>query len=479
MTNRTCVRCTKYLNSFSVGSLMSIILGICKPIEALTTDEEILGLAAATASYAPDGILTSVMGNVGMACQPFVTTQHSPNEEYLISGIDKTMLVFDGRLDNRAELLASLELSDRTISDSGILLMAFGRWGEGCFAKLVGDWAVVLWHHAKRTLYLARDHAGSRSLYYLRRRSALTWSTYLETLIALRSTDALDDAYVARYLSGSPIGSLTPYRGVYSVPPAHFVAICGSQVRVSEHWSPLKNNEILYRTDKEYEDQFLTLFRQAVERRSAIGDRIIGQLSGGMDSTAITCMSDLIRRSQGCPIGDLLDTVSYFSASEPDWNEVPFVAVTEARRGKVGIHLNVPSEDALFEPLDRGSRYLLPGVSKASITFQNQLQEATNHLRPRAILSGIGGDEVLGGVPTPLPELANSLVQLDLLRLIRQGLSWSIANRTPLLHLLSRISSGTMFRSARRIKDLLLPGRVSCSRGTWKRKSTRSRSRNG
>jgi asparagine synthase (glutamine-hydrolysing) len=74
------------------------------------------------------------------------------------------------------------------------------------------------------------------------------------------------------------------------------------------------------------------------------------------------------------------------------------------------------------------------------------------------LLQGTGGDEVLGGVPTPLPELADLLASGRLSLLVRQLLAWAIAQRIPALHL------------AGRTIRLFLPtslGGSSASRPTW------------
>src|SRR6202043_1357407 len=54
----------------------------------------------------------------------------------------------------------------------------------------------------------------------------------------------------------------------------------------------------------------------------------------------------------------------------------------------------------------------------------------------RVILSGIGGDEVTGGVPTPVPELADLLARIHLATLLRQLTAWALVKRKPLFHIL-------------------------------------------
>ena len=58
-------------------------------------------------------------------------------------------------------------------------------------------------------------------------------------------------------------------------------------------------------------------------------------------------------------------------------------------------------------------------------------------------MSGLGGDELLGGVPTGTPELADLLVHAELGRLCMQAYRWCLHSRTPLLHELADTITST------------------------------------
>ena len=53
----------------------------------------------------------------------------------------------------------------------------------------------------------------------------------------------------------------------------------------------------------------------------------------------------------------------------------------------------------------------------------------------RVLLSGFGGDEVTGGVPTPIPELGDLLAGARFNRLARQLKTWALSKRKPWFHL--------------------------------------------
>lgn len=410
---------------------MSVIFGIMARNADPVMEDQLAQLAKTTYQHAHDGTSLSAKGRVGMGFQPYHTHERSRREVQPLADVEQNMVCLDGRLDNHVELINALDLPD--VTDSEIVLAAFARWGEAGFARLVGDWALAIWSHVEETLYLARDHAGTRTLYYEATKDRVLWGTYLETFFGTAQLRNIDETYVARYLTCQPIQELTPYRGIHAVPAAHFVRVRETKITQKAHWSWLVNEQIEFKTDTEYEELFFALFKQAVERRTGPGAPTLAQLSGGMDSSSIVCMSDHLRKKQGARTSDLLDTVSYFDDSEPNWNEKPFFEAVETYRGKKGIHLPYP----LLSPrLARAPvQYLWPGADHATFENERQLIESTASTPHRILISGIGGDELLGGVPTPLPELADLLVTGRVFRYVMRAVDWCLVDRTPLFQM--------------------------------------------
>src|SRR5207302_636559 len=132
-----------------------------------------------------------------------------------------------------------------------------------------------------------------------------------------------------------------------------------------------------------------------------------------------------------------LDTLSYYNDSEPNWNERPYFAKVEEKRGRTGHHIDVDSEQDLTLNLEGGKFAPTPGSGGPPKKLNRQFAECLASQGNRVVLSGIGGDEVLGGVPTPIPELADLLVMADLRRLANRLKVWSLNRRKPWFHLLS------------------------------------------
>src|SRR2546423_8800339 len=94
------------------------------------------------------------------------------------------VLTWEGRLDNRDDLLSRLEVSLRGgTSNEALALAAYERWGTDGFLQLIGDWSVVIRDVANRRLVLASDFAGVRPLYYHIQRGKVLWSTRLQPLV--------------------------------------------------------------------------------------------------------------------------------------------------------------------------------------------------------------------------------------------------------------------------------------------------------
>lgn len=313
--------------------------------------------------------------------------------------------------------------------------------GEGCFSQFIGDWSLSLWIPRTKLLYLARDHAGTRTLYFEETGCSLLWSTHLDALLVTKSVPELDAEFAASYLACEPFEDQTPYMGMRAVPPAHFLRFEPDRMVSAAFWQPVFAHKIQYKTDADYERHFFFLFREAVTRRAASSDPVIAQLSGGMDSTAIVSMSDFVRREASARPEELIDTVSYYDNSEPNWNEAPYFTAVERRRGKAGVHIATSYLRRNLELPDRA--YLLPGAEGSALTTEIELEERTGKSKYRAIVSGLGGDELLGGPVDPLPELADSLVRGHLGHFLRRSMDWCLADKTPLMRLIPAIVSST------------------------------------
>ena len=442
---------------------MSIILGVLEDRGASVSAASLEKLALPTERYATGANSVYISGRLGMVSQPCWSHRRQEMEHGPVSDGYGHALVLDGRLDNYRELAIQLELPVGKTADSVLALSAYVRWGEECFRMFTGDWAMAVWSARDEMLYLARDHAGTRTLYYRHGIKCLEWATHLETFLAEGQTPPLSDAYIAAYLAGQQIRDLTPYNDIYAVPPGCVLVQHRERITPQRHWSAFGESEIQHESDQEYDAEFLALFQQAVERRTRDDALVLAELSGGMDSTSIVCMSDHLRRTADFR-APLLDTVSYYDDEEASLDERRYFSITEAKREKVGIHLDMAFSQRTFLPHDAAKgRYLLPGADSLSILREEQFHGRLWSRGYRAILSGIGGDELLGGVPDPYPELAGYLMDRRWRELFGQSIAWSLIDRSPLVQTLFHTLQYTFFSRIGRHRRTSLPPWLSIS----------------
>jgi asparagine synthase (glutamine-hydrolysing) len=339
------------------------------------------------------------------------------------------VLVWEGRLDNGPDLIRSLRNGARSeLSDLGIVVACYEQWGTGCFSKLIGDWALSIWNPSDRVLLLGKDFLGLRPLYYRRKGSDVLWSSSLEALLFEKESLSLSEEYFTALLFTFPPAYLTPYREVRSVSPASFIRITVNSVSSHAYWAFDKNSILRYKDDAQYEEHFREVFAEAVRRRLRSRTPVLAELSGGMDSSSIVCLADNLL-TMGKAAAPRLDTISYFDNSEPDWNELPYITLVETQRGRTGIHVDV-SQTATGLP-ECGDAFPVTPAALASLP-----ETSIDFGEHRVVLSGIGGDEALGGVVTPIPELADLIVDLRIKRFAQQSVAWALRLKRPLLPLI-------------------------------------------
>lgn len=393
--------------------------------------------------YGPDGESSYSAVGLHIAYHSFHTTKESRQEvqpRILNSG---SVMTWDGRLDNRTELQDMLSgSSSLESSDLAIVAAAYERCGLASLPRLVGDWALSIWNPGDRSVILARDPIGARHLYYSFDRGQLTWCTILDPLVLFGGRRfALDEEYIAGWLSSLPATHLTPYAGIHSVPPSTFVRLRPGTQTITKYWDFDPSNRIRYRTDTEYEEHFRVVFSESVRRRLRSDAPVLAELSGGIDSSSIVCVADSLI-GKGLSEAHRLDTVSYYDDSDPHWNERPYFTKVEEKRGRTGCHIDVGyrqvGEFELAPERFISTPFFGIGSRRAAQQLANCLTASGN----RVILSGLGGDEVTGGVPSPMPELRDLLGRARFYQLAHQLKVWAVNKRTPWFHLLLAAAKG-------------------------------------
>ena len=394
----------------------------------------------ALAPYGPDSNESYAKDGVRILYRAFHTTKESGREKQPHISCSGTVITWDGRLDNRTELINELHDSlTINATDVAIVAASYEKWKANCLGRLIGDWALSIWNPSERSVLLAKDHIGTHHLYYSFDNNQVTWCTILDPLVRLAGKAfTISEEYIAGWFSLFPAVHLTPYVGIHSVPPSSFLLLRPGSHTVSKYWDFDPQRRIRYRTDAEYEEHFRGVFAQAVQRSLRCDRPVLAELSGGRDSSSIVCVADLVI-ARGAAETPRLDTLSKYDDSEPNWNERPYFTKVENKRGRTGWHVNIGSQvpeetpEARLHSEDSDHHSLAtPGTDGLSSPQMRMCLSAQGN---RVVLSGVGGDEVMGGVPTPTPEFENLLARARFGALAHQLKVWALEKRKPWFHL--------------------------------------------
>lgn len=337
-------------------------------------------------------------------------------------------ITFDGRLDNREELPARLGEMDGRATDAALALAAYTKWGAGGLAQLVGDWSLTIWDGPQKTVVLASDYAGVRPLYYCVQRDRAVWSTRLQPLADWTAGGEIDEEYAAGFLLSAGCADRTPYRGIWSPPPGHAVFLSARGTRIEPFWKLPAGETIRYRRIAEYEEQFRSLFEDAVRCRLRRGVPVLAELSGGLDSSSVVCMASHLMR-KGLAAESRMVTLS---VEQPGSVDAPFRAAVEKFCGFESIHVAAADYPFLSETETGGAA---PALGER---IQTHHGETARRVGAQTYLTGRLGDLVTGNLWDDSDQVAGLLRRGQVAAALRQSLAWSKILRIPIWWVLGR-----------------------------------------
>lgn len=222
--------------------------------------------------------------------------------------VDEWLLAVDGRIDDRADLRGRLlPTAEPTVPDEVLWAAAWRRWRHELGEHVVGDFALAAWHVPSRTLWLLRDRAGARPLYWVRNAHLFAFASEAEALLSLPGVSRERDPDRVRYYLAPALGDGDPngswYRDVRKLRPGRWMKVTETgEVETGRWWSPQPLTPLQLRDDGEYQEAFREVFGEAVRCRLRAPTRPALMLSGGIDSAAVLAM---VRR--GAPEGMAAD----------------------------------------------------------------------------------------------------------------------------------------------------------------------------
>lgn len=343
------------------------------------------------------GVWWSQDERVGLAHQRLAVIDLSPGgHQPMADSSGQLSLIFNGEIYNYQALRRQLEALGHkfhTASDTEVILEAYRAWGLECVKHLNGMFAFGLYDSPAGRLFLARDRAGEKPLFYYRTTGALVFASELKALMTDASfprklnLEALD--YYLTY--GYVPGEMCMLKGVHKLPPAHAMTynLETDDLRVWRYWQLPEPCAPKGASKEELVEELEGLLMDSVRMR-LIADVPVGVLlSGGVDSSLVTAMAARVSSKP----------VKTFTISFPGhgaYDESPYARLVAHHFGTE--HTELVAHAATVDLLPELARQYDEPMADSSMV-PTYLVSRLIRQHATVALGGDGGDELFGGYP--------------------------------------------------------------------------------
>ncbi len=304
----------------------------------------------------------------------------------------------DARIDNRDELVIKLGITDDTLPDCSFILAAYQRYGKACVEHLIGDFAFAIWDGARQELFCARDQIGIRPFFYYLDETVFAFASEKKGLLALPElNDERNEQYLRVLTAFLDTKDMTCYAHIKSLPAAHTLYLQEKELELSRYWELDTTKEICFDNPERYHIELLALFEDAVRCRIRSAYPVGCELSGGLDSSAVTCIAaSLLHRSGKESLGFAMVHPEKYRFEDMLKNDEYFV--NEVRKFA---NLNV-LEEAILHPdnLDfleqiHTNLQITDGPHRVLPAWTDPIRKLAALHSVRTLLSGHGGDDLV------------------------------------------------------------------------------------
>ena len=366
----------------------------------LKIDAKLLSIMRDTMIHrGPDdaGLWFEPEGHVGLAHRRLSIIDLSQAGHQPMTDINEQFcIVFNGEIYNYRRLRDKLKLMGhnfRTNSDTEIILQAYHAWGENCLEKLNGMFAFALYDKSKKRLFIARDRAGQKPLFYYHSKGRLTFASELKALMAnpdlprVLNLESLNFYLAYGYIPGK----MCILKGIYKLPPGHMMTydVETDQLTTKQYWKLPTFNETNTTDTSELVDRFQELLKDSVRLR-LIADVPVGiLLSGGIDSSLVTAMAVEVASKP----------VKTFTISFPrheKYDERPYARLVASHFGTD--HTELEMEPTSIDVISDLSKQYDEPIADSSMVPTYLISRLIRQ-HATVALGGDGGDELFGGYP--------------------------------------------------------------------------------
>ncbi len=308
---------------------------------------------------------------------------------------DRYTIIFNGEIYNHNELRNQLGISGKTSSDSETLLLLYRKYGVDFLNYLDGMFAFAIYDRREKTIFIARDRAGKKPLYYYADGEKIVFASELNCIRGLLPLQMNRENFYHYLRLGSFYKRLTPYENVNELPAGSFLLIDCTKLEIKEKcWWNI--NDFYKQSNKDGFEESLekveAFLHAGVKRRVESSDLEVGSfLSGGIDSGLTTAIASEYNNSLKT------FTVSF----DGEYDEAPLAKLVADKYQTNHTEIKI-SFDTLKNDLESIiGNYGEPFFDSSAIPSYYVSEAAKRHLT--VILNGDGADELFGGYRRYVP----------------------------------------------------------------------------
>jgi len=318
-------------------------------------------------------------------------------------------IVYNGEIYNYLELRS--ELRDRgyefnTETDTEVILAAYQEWGVDCLNRFNGMWAFGIWDNQQNQLFLACDRFGIKPLYYINEKDRFAFASEIKALVGKqgRPFEPAEGSiyhYLIDGLMPSPQRGETFFKGIFALPPGHWLIIQPNSVLLRRRYWILSTNstENTLQSVTDVVEGFRELLIDSV-RIHLRSDVPVGTcLSGGVDSSSIVCVVNRLMTDSGFTaeqIGHRQRTFSAVYDTLGPYNERVHIEKVLQVTGAEG-NFTFPTAERLQADIEKLVWHQDEPFGSTSIFAQWCVMSKVRERGVKVLLDGQGPDEVLGG----------------------------------------------------------------------------------
>jgi asparagine synthase (glutamine-hydrolysing) len=299
-------------------------------------------------------------------------------------------ITLNGEIYNYKELRERLEGNGhifKSKTDTEAVLHLYEEYGPKCVEYLRGMFAFAVWDEKRRSLFLARDRAGKKPVFYYYDRGIFCFASELSAILESGLIKKeINDSAIHYYLTlGYIPAPLTIYKNIVKLPAAHKLILNENGISVKRYWS-LDFSKKIDISEKEAAEKTLTLLRDAVKIRMNSDVPLGAFLSGGIDSSVVVALMSQLSEKK-------IRTFS-IGFDEGGFNELKYARLVSERFRTEHTEFMVRPQAQEILPL-LVERYGEPYADSSCIPTYYVSRETKKYVT--VALNGDGGDELFGG----------------------------------------------------------------------------------